>query len=321
MKRSIIFTFLLACAVVLQAQQFTVTEFHADSSDMDAMQFPSTDFNGDTCGLIKLDLALKDVVFEGDIISSTFKGNSWWIYMPKRSNWLTIKSKTNTYLPLRCEFKDYGIKGIHGSVTYVMAVEIPQIKNDDYGQEPVSIKVESDSTYQANTPRGARQSPSNAEYVNSRQSRPNSHLSSSGVHNPLSSDYYNRSTSHLSTTTVSKPANSGSYNNSSSNSSSSSINKSSNSGRYEKSGSRPSVSNVRRSTSTNNYDRSGSSSFRNHNTSSVSSGSRNSSSNVNRSSSIRSSGYNGSARSSSRGSSGFRSTSRGGSSSYSRGRR
>ena len=88
----------------------------------DANQFPKEDYCGNRCGLIKLGLALtpSDVAFEGDIISSENKEGEWWIYMPRGSNWLTIKSKSNTYLPLRYEFES-----LQSNVTYIMNVEKP----------------------------------------------------------------------------------------------------------------------------------------------------------------------------------------------------
>ena len=127
--RNIILTVLLACAGMLQAQQLKVVEFRADYSMTDASQFPKVDLNGQRCGLIKLGLALpmSDVAFEGDIMSFENKAGEWWIYMPKGSNWLTIKSKSNAFLPFRCEFKDYGVKGVESNVTYVMNVEKPSV--------------------------------------------------------------------------------------------------------------------------------------------------------------------------------------------------
>lgn len=118
----IIFVFLLACAGALHAQQLKVVEFQSDMSMTDAVRYPKEDRNGNHCGLIKLGLAwpVSDVVFEGDIIFAEYKEGEWWIYMPRGSNWLTIKSKSSTYLPLRYDFE-----GIQSSVTYVMTVEKP----------------------------------------------------------------------------------------------------------------------------------------------------------------------------------------------------
>ena len=131
MLRNIVLVFLLACAGVLQAQQLKVIEFRADLTLTDAVKYPKEDFNGDRCGLIKLGLALPktDIAFEGDIVSYEFKEGEWWIYMPRGSNWLTIKSKSSAYLPLRYEFE-----GLQGNVTYVMNVEKPSV-----GLEPEVI--------------------------------------------------------------------------------------------------------------------------------------------------------------------------------------
>ena len=129
--RNIVLVFLVACAGALQAQQLKVIEFRADLTLTDAVQYPKEDFNGERCGLIKLGLALpkSDVAFEGDIISFEYKEGEWWIYMPRDSNWLTIKSKSSAYLPLRYEFE-----GLQGNVTYVMNVEKPSV-----GPEPEVI--------------------------------------------------------------------------------------------------------------------------------------------------------------------------------------
>ncbi len=127
MRHLITVLFLVICCGAIHAQQLKVVEFCADLSMTDAVQFPKEDFNGDRCGLIKLGLTLpkSDVEFEGDIVLSENKSGEWWIYMPQGSNWLTIKSKSSSYLPLRCDFSDYGIDGVVSNVTYVMNVEKP----------------------------------------------------------------------------------------------------------------------------------------------------------------------------------------------------
>ena len=129
--KNIVLVFLLTCAGALQAQQLKVIEFRADMSMTDATKYPKNDYSGNPCGLIKLGLALpvSDVSFEGDTISTEYKEGEWWIYMPRGSNWLTIKSKSSTYLPLRYEFE-----GIQSNVTYVMTVEKPSL-----GPEPEVI--------------------------------------------------------------------------------------------------------------------------------------------------------------------------------------
>lgn len=118
--KKIILVLLLTLGGIVNAQELKVLEFRADLTMTDALQYPKEDFNGDRCGLLKLGLVFPDATFEGDIIFSEYKDGEWWIYMPKGSNWLTIKSKS--HVPLRCEFSDYGIKGIQSNVTYVMTV-------------------------------------------------------------------------------------------------------------------------------------------------------------------------------------------------------
>ena len=123
-----ILVFLLACVGMLQAQQLKVIEFRADLSMTDAVQFSKNDFQGALCGLIKLGLTFNDVAFEGDIVAFEYHEGEWWIYMPKGSNYLSIKSRSDIFEPLYCKFPDYGIKGIESKVTYVMNVEIQSQK-------------------------------------------------------------------------------------------------------------------------------------------------------------------------------------------------
>ena len=124
-----ILVFLLACVGMLQAQQLKVIEFRADLSMTDAVQFSKNDFQGALCGLIKLGLTFNDVAFEGDIVAFEYHEGEWWIYMPKGSNYLSIKSRSDIFEPLYCKFPDYGIKGIESKVTYVMNVEIQSQKD------------------------------------------------------------------------------------------------------------------------------------------------------------------------------------------------
>lgn len=120
--------FVFGIIISMNAQELKVLEFRADKSMTDAVRNPMEDFNGSRCGLIKLGLIMPDATFEGDIIGTPkYKNGEWLIYMIKDANWLVIKSKNS--LPLRCEFADYGIKGIQSNVTYVMNVEVPNSPN------------------------------------------------------------------------------------------------------------------------------------------------------------------------------------------------
>ena len=126
LKTILIALVLMSISMISNAQELKMIEFRADMSMTDAVQFPKEDLNGDRCGLIRLGLVIPDAVFEGDIISSEYKDGEWWIYMPKGSNWLTIKSKR--HVPLRCEFEK-----IQSNVTYIMVV----VESTDSGGKPM----------------------------------------------------------------------------------------------------------------------------------------------------------------------------------------
>lgn len=226
MMRKVILVLLLLCAGVLQAQQLTVTDFRTDPSKNDAVAFPKEDFNGDRCGLVKLKLNMFEVALEGDIVSSEYRNDEWWIYMIREANWLTIKSKKNDFVPLRCEFGDFQIDGIESDMTYVMNVELPS-----------PPEVADKDVAEANG--GSKSFGSNPQQVNSGRSS----------YSPYS---YGRT---MQPNTTSRTSSSSSYNNNLRNSSSSSNNsntRSSSSGAYK--------SNTRVSSSTSNNSSSRSSS-------------------------------------------------------------
>ena len=233
MRRKVILVFLLVCAGVLQAQQLTVTDFRTDPTKNDAMTFPKEDFNGDRCGLVKLRLNMFEIALEGDIVSSEFRKDEWWIYMIREANWLTIKSKNNEFVPLRCEFEDFQIDGIESDKTYVMNVELPsppEVANKDVAEANGGTNSFGDTPRQSTS---GRSSYSPYSYGRTMQPHTTSRTSSSSSYNNNSRTSFSNS-SHASS--------SNSYNSSTRTSSSSSHN----------SGSRSSLSATKSSSSNSN---------------------------------------------------------------------
>ena len=212
MRRKVILVFLLVCAGVLQAQQLTVTDFRTDPTKNDAMTFPKEDFNGDRCGLVKLRLNMFEIALEGDIVSSEFRKDEWWIYMIREANWLTIKSKNNEFVPLRCEFEDFQIDGIESDKTYVMNVELPsppEVANKDVAEANGGTNGFGDTPRQSTSgrssyspysygrtmqPHTTSRTSSSSSYNNNSRTSNSSHASSSNSYN--SSTRTSSSSSH-----------------------------------------------------------------------------------------------------------------------------
>ena len=122
MKRLLLVLAMTVCLYAVQAQELKLKEFRSDSTNAYAVQFPKLDHNHERCGVILLGLVLPEAEFCGDVIASEYKNGEWCVYMTNGANWLDIKS--NQYLPLRINFKDYGIM-IRSNQTYLMEVEKP----------------------------------------------------------------------------------------------------------------------------------------------------------------------------------------------------
>ena len=85
--------------------------------DLSASLHRKTDLNGKVCGLVKVQLALNNVKFEGNVIGeSEYKTGEYWVYMTDGSYELHIKHQD--YLPLEINFKDYGVSGVASLSTY-----------------------------------------------------------------------------------------------------------------------------------------------------------------------------------------------------------
>lgn len=132
--------FCIITALSLSAQELTVKEFYADQKDISAVKFKVKDYSGDACGLIKIGLAMADVVFEGDVVQSEYKDGEYWVYLIGGANWLNIKTKN--YLPLRYEFE-----GVKGNVTYIMQIEKPQTTEGPTGIVTITSNVRNADVY------------------------------------------------------------------------------------------------------------------------------------------------------------------------------
>lgn len=114
---------LLLLSLSLSAQELKMTDFHADEADICAVKFSIKDSAGDPCAIVKVGIALPDVIFEGYVLKTEDKNGEYWVYLMQGAEFLTIKTKS--FPPLRCEFE-----GVKGKVTYIMQIEVPRVMNE-----------------------------------------------------------------------------------------------------------------------------------------------------------------------------------------------
>ena len=89
----------------MHAQKLTVERLIASSVDLSASQFKRKDFNGQACGLVKVQLAAAGALFEGNVIPPVeYKIGEYWVYMSPGSYMLNIKHPQ--FVPLNVNFRD-----------------------------------------------------------------------------------------------------------------------------------------------------------------------------------------------------------------------
>lgn len=83
------------------------------------------DINGNACALIKVELALADVIFERDVIGDIgYNGHEYLVYMPAGTKRLYVNH--SSCLPLKVEFADYEIPRLYGNKVYTLSISLPQ---------------------------------------------------------------------------------------------------------------------------------------------------------------------------------------------------
>lgn len=118
-KRSIIILVLLAFQLIGRAQSVIVDNFSSTSS-VEARTHKRLDPKGTPCALIKVRSLIEGLVFKEAIGTVENKTNEYWVFVPDKSEILTISS--NTLRPFKIRFADYGEKVVVTNVTYVLSL-------------------------------------------------------------------------------------------------------------------------------------------------------------------------------------------------------
>ena len=109
------------------AQKLTVEAMKPAPMDLSASQYERKDLAGKPCALVKVQLAAFGAQFEGNVIGkSEYKTGEYWVYMSEGSYMLSVKHPS--FVPLNVNFRDYGVMGIEGKVTYKLTLLLPDQK-------------------------------------------------------------------------------------------------------------------------------------------------------------------------------------------------
>jgi len=151
MKR--ILVLLICCWTLLSisAQELTVKSMTIADNDLSASKYRRMDLSGNVCGLVKIQLTISDVSFEGNVILPVeYKDGEYWVYMAKGSHELIIRhqARSPSFHPCHVFFTNYGISGIESLVTYEMTLSVENMQKLIIDYTPVDAMVIVDSKLQ-----------------------------------------------------------------------------------------------------------------------------------------------------------------------------
>lgn len=134
MKKNICMLLVLSSVSVFSQKEFKVVNFKQSSSDISARTNQREDPKGIACALVKVQIPMRDILFDGDVIGEvSHKVNEYWVYMPDKSTKLLIRKAG--FSPLNVDFKNYNVPILESKGTYELCLlekqaEAPQLYND-----------------------------------------------------------------------------------------------------------------------------------------------------------------------------------------------
>lgn len=133
------------------AQKFAVENLAVSSMNLSASKYERKDLVGQNCGLVKVQLADEGAKFEGNVLGKVeYKTVEYWVYMTQGAYMLRIKHPK--FVPLNVNFRDYGISGVEGKVTYTLTLQMGEKTQKliiDYTPKDALVLVDS-KPYQEN---------------------------------------------------------------------------------------------------------------------------------------------------------------------------
>lgn len=102
------------------AQRLTVESMQAMFEPM-TVDMQRRDFNNEICALVKVQIPLAGVGFEGNVVGdSQFKINEYWVYLTSGSKFLQVKCPG--YYPLKIDFRKLGLDGVQSKTIYELVL-------------------------------------------------------------------------------------------------------------------------------------------------------------------------------------------------------
>lgn len=154
MKKLFSLFMLWMSVLCMQAQEIRVKSMELLSNDLTARVQSRQDLNGNICALVKVQLPIEGLQFEGNVIGKTeYHTNEYFVYMTSGSKGLMIRHPK--YQTLFVNFNDLGISSVETRNTYGLKLEADRLDADTVMvvdtikvQTPVSVAANSNISYQ-----------------------------------------------------------------------------------------------------------------------------------------------------------------------------
>ena len=118
--RFVIAIYMLSLSILCNAQQPKVIEFSEIPNDIIARTQERKDINGIPCGVVRVSIAMPDVIFDGWIVDKQNRPGEYIVYMADKSKKITILHPS--CIPLEYTFP----QPIESKHTYRLVLEMPQ---------------------------------------------------------------------------------------------------------------------------------------------------------------------------------------------------
>ncbi len=124
MRRYLLLLLLVLTFFVAKGQELTVKSFEAKTNDLTASTHERKDLNGESCALIKVQLATDGAQFSPNVMGTVdYKVNEYWVYLPTMNKHLEVKHPN--FLTKDVVFANYGVKKLEPKTTYSLVLSMP----------------------------------------------------------------------------------------------------------------------------------------------------------------------------------------------------
>lgn len=141
MKRLFCMMLVFLSISAFSQKEIKVVSFKQSTSDISARTKQREDPKGEVCALVKVQLPIRNALFEGDIIGEIdHKTNEYWVYMPPKSMQLVVKIQD--FKPLKVDFNEHGISSLDTKGTYELCVIEDEISSPQLYTEGMKALAE-----------------------------------------------------------------------------------------------------------------------------------------------------------------------------------